>query len=298
VSNKVCRYTSDYGKIKWAIKVFLLVALLVGVDGVWQRFMGVDFIRQRNLIDITNGLVGITASFQHYNDFGSYLVFLLSFISALLLTKMKYKKILYFLLILLGACLLLTFSRGSWLGLAASLLMMSSLSVKRRKFYHLALIFVILVFLTPGIKQRFLFSFGPAGDAGRLEVWKGTWQMITENPFLGKGIGTYMIYFPNYISERIIIQYAHNCYLQIWAETGLFSLLSFLLFMGVVIYRGIMVFKKSSDSIVLGLICGIFGFLVHSFFDTQLYSLQLATLFWLSTGLLVAQSRISTPRLE
>ncbi len=289
---------SDHFKIKRAIKVFLFVALLLGVDGIWQRLIGVDFIRQRNLIDLTNGFFGITASFQHYNDFGSYLVFLLSFIIALLLTKRNYQEILYFLLISLVACLLFTFSRGSWLGLAASLLMMVSLSVKRRKFYHLALIFVILVFLTPGIKQRLLFSFGPAGDADRLEVWKGTWQMIMENPFLGKGIGTYMIYFSNYMPERIIVQYAHNCYLQIWAETGFFSLLSFLLFIGAVIYRGIMAFKKSSDPIVLGLVCGIFGFLVHSFFDTQFYSLQLATLFWLSAGLLVAQSRVSTPRLE
>jgi O-antigen ligase len=80
--------------------------------------------------------------------------------------------------------------------------------------------------------------------------------------------------------------------LQIWAETGIFSLLSFLIFLTLLLGRGIKAFMINQNSLVLGLLCGISGFLVHSFFDTHLYSLQLAFLFWSMAGLLVAAANL------
>jgi O-antigen ligase len=111
--------------------------------------------------------------------------------------------------------------------------------------------------------------------------------MIKENPLLGKGIGTFMSHFRSY-SDLEIISYAHNCFLQIWAETGIFSVLSFLGFLITLIYKGIDVFKKYNDFIILGLTCAIFGFVIHSLFDPHFYSLQLAVLFWSLSGLLAA----------
>ena len=117
--------------------------------------------------------------------------------------------------------------------------------------------------------------------------------MIKENPFLGKGLGTFMDYYKKHkIPGDETIYYAHNCYLQIWAETGIFGLLSFLLFVGSVLCRRIKAIKVNSlpwqSSVLLGLISAVFGFLVHSFFDTNLYSLQLAVLFWFMLGLAVS----------
>jgi O-antigen ligase len=85
--------------------------------------------------------------------------------------------------------------------------------------------------------------------------------------------------------------YAHNCYLQIWAETGIFALLSFIVFIILILRQGIKTFIKTHDYIVLGLLCAIFGFLVHSFFDNHLYSLQLAVLFWFLAGMLAAVNK-------
>lgn len=109
--------------------------------------------------------------------------------------------------------------------------------------------------------------------------------MIRENPFLGKGVGTYMDYFTRY-SSLDSAWYAHNSYMQIWAETGIFSLLSFLAFLTILLVKGIKSANKNKDFILLGLGCGVFGFLVHSFFDNQFYSVQLSFLFWLLAGLI------------
>jgi O-antigen ligase len=145
------------------------------------------------------------------------------------------------------------------------------------------------VVYVPVLRARFLFSFQSGGDAARFSIWNSAWLMIKEHPFLGKGLGTFMDYFRFYSSGYLSPQYAHNCYLQMWAESGFFSLLSFIALITVILYQAIKTLKNKSDFFTLGLACSILGFLVHSFFDTQLYSLQLAVFFWVLLGMLVAQ---------
>ncbi|MBL7198377.1 MAG: hypothetical protein ISS47_09810 [Candidatus Omnitrophica bacterium] len=87
--------------------------------------------------------------------------------------------------------------------------------------------------------------------------------------------------------------YAHNCYLQMLAEIGIIGLASFLWIIGRLFKSSIRSFKKSRDLLLLGLLAGIIAFLVHSFFDTNLYSLQLSVLFWAMLGLTVARIEIS-----
>ena len=88
--------------------------------------------------------------------------------------------------------------------------------------------------------------------------------------------------------------YAHNCFLQIWAESGIFSLLSFLLFVGYVFYKsikaGLRIPKSLNFFLLTGMSAGLLGFLVHSFFEVHLYSFQLSFLFWTFLRLTVALS--------
>ena len=91
------------------------------------------------------------------------------------------------------------------------------------------------------------------------------------------------------------VYYAHNCFLQILAETGLFSLLSFILFCGSVLRAAARRYKKSLDFLLLGLFCSLCGYLANSFFDVSLYSVQLAFLFWFLMGLTNAGLSIRPP---
>jgi len=289
-------------RVKRALAVFLFAAFLIGIDGLSQRFLAVEFLRHRSMVLVSEGVYAITSSFNHYNDFGTYLIITLSVLTALLGSGQLGKwqvRFFYLVIVLQGACLLLTFSRGSWLGFIFSLLIMVLLTKQARKSvpFIFVFLFLILIFFLPGIKERFILIFQPQGDADRLIVWRTAFRMIRENPFLGKGIGTFMDYFSKYMPD-LLTQYAHNCYLQIWAETGIFSLLSFLLFIGTILLKGIKIFRKGRNSLVLGLVCGIMGFLVHSFFDTQLYSLQLAVFFWFTLGFLVALIRSESANLK
>lgn len=270
-----------------AILIFLSVSGLIGIDGIFQQLTKIDFIRHRSFHYMT-------APFRNPNDFGAYLVptvlmVITLFFYSSLKKQYRYKIILSLLGILLSICLILTFSRGAWIGLFAGLFLLAFFSKKKKIFYVLACIIMSFI-LIPILRLRVLGTFRSGGDAFRFTIWPVAISMIKENPFLGKGVGTFMTYFSKY-PTNLSPQYAHNCFLQIWAETGIFSLISFLLFAGSLLYKGIKNFRKDNDPVLLGLVCGAFGFLTHSFFDTNLYSLQLAALFWMLMGMISARVR-------
>lgn len=280
-------------QVRNVLVVLLFSAALVALSGLSQYFFNFEFLRGRELMNI-KGVEESTSAFKHYNNFAAYLSLFIPIILGLSLMKIKnkiYKAGIIFLSILLIAALLSTFSRGGWLGFLAGI---GLLIVLLRK-YKIGLIvvgsFFSFLFFLPQLRERLLFTFSELGDTDRFAIWQGAWAIIKENPILGKGLGTFMDYFPQY-TNGLGIQYAHNCYLQIWAETGIFSLLSFIIFISLLLYSGIKFSKEdklSNLSIVsISISCGIFGFLIHSFFDNQFYSLQLQSLFWLMVGILLA----------
>jgi len=280
-------------RVRNVILVLLLASAIVGTSGITQRFFGFEFLRHRPMVEIDGGMCGITGPFKHYNEFGSYLVAVGMVITGVLFTKVKIatKIILLGLQVLILTCLFLTLSRGSFLGLIVALILMLILSRKFKILLLLVVLFTVALIFLPHTKERLLSTFQMGGDAERFEVWKGTWVMIKESHFLGKGLGTFMDHFSKYI-PNLSVRYAHNFCLQMWAETGIFSLLSFLVFLSLVLVKAIKKFQENKDFILLGIICAVLGLLIHSFFDNDLYSLQLAVLFWFTLALLLAKAKI------
>lgn len=278
-------------RVGWAI---LTVAAIIAIDAMLQFFTGHDIFYGRHSIPGPN-YMALTASFKNSNSLGSYLglVTLVALAMAVMANTLKSRCIFWILTTILIVCLLLTFSRGAWIGFLGGLLLMFFISGRWKTLLLALLLFIIPISfhaslaekavrglsLTTGLQSSF-FSY-------RDIYWKVGLQLIRENPFLGKGLGTFM----DYCGQRVVAingDYAHNCYLQIWAESGIFSLLAFLLFLGTILWNGFKAVKRDHDPLLLGLLCGIFAFSIHSFFDTQFYSLAQAFLFWSMLGILGA----------
>jgi len=275
------------------VSIFIFSAGLVALSGMTQLFWGVEFLRGREISIMKGGFRAITSSFNHCNGLGAYLIIPFSVYLAFLKAPHKLKPGWYSLVLFLGVisvfCIFYTYSRGTWIGVLAVLLTMLIISKKLPVFF--IIIITGIFFVIPEFRQVFFSIFKTGGDADRFQYWQVAISMFKENPFIGKGLGTFMAHFSTYVPS-LNISYAHNCFLQILAESGIFSLLVFLSFVFSVLYAGIKKFTATRDPVLLGGICGICGFLAHSFFEVSLYSLALAVLFWLWIGIVSGLSSL------
>jgi putative inorganic carbon (HCO3(-)) transporter len=280
-------------RIKKAVEVLLISSFIVGVDGLFQKFLLFELFDRRPMIEIAPQVFAMTATFNHYNSLGFYLTMALSLVISLLLfheIKLSFKIILLLLSGILIVCLFSTYSRGSWLSFVVSLFLMAALAKKTRTLGGILIFFFGVLVLRPSLCERFLLIFAPTGDAHRFILWKAALSMFNENPYFGKGVGTFMDRVKDYTPTHWGGQYAHNCFLQIAAEAGIFAFLTFVGFLGLLISKAFMMFRATNDFVLLGILCSICGFLFHSFFDNGLYCLQLTFLFWFFAGLLYCLS--------
>lgn len=276
-------------RIKKAVGVLLISAFIVGIDGLSQGFLHFELFGGKPMIEMTPQVSAMTAAFNHYNSLGFYLTMVLPLVISLLLfheMEQSYRIVLLLLSGILIACLFFTYSRGSWLSFIVSLFLMATLTKKGRTLGGVLIFFLGILVLRPALCERFLLTFAPTGDAHRFILWKAALRMFYENPYFGKGVGTFMDRVKDYTPTYRGGQYAHNCFLQIAAEAGIFALLSFVVFIGLLIFRAFTMLRATKDFVLLGILCSMIGFLFHSFFDNGLYSLQLTFLFWFFAGLM------------
>lgn len=157
---------------------------------------------------------------------------------------------------LMAAALLMSWSRGAWLGFAAATAAMV-LAVLARSGRMAALVLVAAILLAygllaggwtlapPALLQRltnFVPFLGPVDILGvevtdanyavveRMAHWQAAVAMWTDHPWLGVGIGNYEPAYSQYALPRwpLPLGHAHNYFLNIAAETGLVGLVSYL----------------------------------------------------------------------
>lgn len=281
----------DPRRIARAGWVILFSASLVGLSVFTQKFFGFEFLRGS-----AGGGISIpsTGPFKNQNNLAAYLTCVIPIVLSFMLLKRRnifVKLPFFFVSALLILSSFWTKSRGGWLGLISGLIFITlAVNYQRIKKLFWFLFFSSYLFLVPLIGAA-LFFFRNRRDSDRFILSYGAWQMIKENPLLGKGLGTFMDYCSHY-TNNLGAYYAHNCFLQIWAESGIFSLLAFLLFTGYVFFKSISLIltldKTLNFYLLSGLTAALIGFLVHSFFEVHLYSFQLSFLFWVLLGLIIA----------
>ena len=281
----------DTRRIVKVVYVILFSAALVGFSVFSQKFFGWEFLRGRPL---SSGVV--CGPFKNQNALAAYLTCVIPIVLSFGLWKWKRITVKLCFLLIAGLLILASFwtgCRGGWLGLISGLIFVILVANYHRiKKVFWPLFLSSYLFFLPLIGLA-LFFYQNRRTSYRFTLFRGACRMIKEHPLLGKGIGTFMDYCAHYTNNPGVF-YAHNCFLQIWAESGIFSLLCFLLFVGYVFYRSIKVSLRIPKSlnffILIGLTAGLLGYLVHSFFEVHLYSFQLSFLFWAVLGLTVALS--------
>lgn len=130
--------------------------------------------------------------------------------------------------------------------------------------------------------------------SGRITYWQEAWRMIKEYPIFGVGVNAYSLAAPQYkISWG---GYPHNCYLQMLAEIGIPGFFCFIWLLYRLFKNSVRKLKDINDPfcrmILLGAMAAFGGFLLHSFFDTFFYSVQLGSFMWIMMGFIVAVQNV------
>lgn len=201
---------------------------------------------------------------------------------------------------------LFTYSRGGYLGLIGGSLFASYWLIKkyRQKYAPIFLVLffsLILLLLIPNsLTQRLTTSLNPTEGSNqeRLQNWEEASAVIQARPFTGAGIGNYSLVIMPSAEYRDPI-YAHNLYLDIAAETGIFNGMLFIVLLlsaiwsfveggkGAIFYLGgparIAAPARNAVSTagwqsVAGGALGLIIFSIHSVFETGLYSVQVLPL--------------------
>ncbi len=136
--------------------------------------------------------------------------------------------------------LVLTRSRGGWLGAAVGVVLAILLGAPRPARLRLlagtavlALAGLVLVARWPALGGEIRSLWDPRAEANRsrLIIWRAIPPMVADHPLLGTGYGTFVQAYPRYrLPEATELHppFAHNLWLNFAAETGLVGLAALL----------------------------------------------------------------------
>jgi putative inorganic carbon (HCO3(-)) transporter len=161
--------------------------------------------------------------------------------------------------------LYLSQSHGAWLAIAAAVLFIAALAIRKRKTLIVCTLafvvisgFVVLIFHTRIIDfllEGHVNAQGISTSMRRLYLWQSAWNMIKGSPWLGYGMDNWLCHYSNntlchthlfhYIikndpvtgaltglQDEPLLSHPHNILLHVWVSMGLFGLLAFVASLG------------------------------------------------------------------
>ncbi|MEO1373811.1 MAG: IctB family putative bicarbonate transporter [Cyanobacteria bacterium J06635_10] len=301
----------------WLIAVYLHISLIVSVYGLRQWFFGAKALA--TWVDPTSSLSKTTRVYSYLgnpNLLAGYLLpaLILSFIAIFAWRSRLTKALALTMFIVNGACLVLTFSRGGWIGLVVSFLVLLVLlvywwSIDMPPFWRtwsmpillgsLVTVFVLAVLFVEPVRERVLSIFAGRGDSSnnfRINVWAAVIEMIKDRPVIGIGPGNsaFNKVYPLYQRPNYTALSAYSVFLEIAVETGLIGFVGFLWLLivtfnsGLVQLRRLRLERNVQGLWLIGGITVLVGMLGHGLVDTVWYRPQVNTLWWLMVGLVAS----------
>ena len=301
----------------WLIAVYLHISLIVSVNGLRQAYFGAKALA--TWVDPESPLSKTTRVYSYLgnpNLLAGYLLpaVILSFIAIFAWRSWFTKALALTMFIVNGACLVLTYSRGGWIGLVVSFLVLLVLllywwSIDMPPFWRtwslpillgsLAILFLLAVLFVEPVRERVLSIFAGRGDSSnnfRINVWMAVIEMIKDRPVIGIGPGNsaFNKVYPLYQRPNFTALSAYSVFLEIAVETGLIGFVCFLWLLIVTFNSGLVQLRRlrlQRNIQGLWLIAGIAalaGMLGHGVVDTVWYRPQINTLWWFMVGLVAS----------
>jgi len=295
-------------RLKIFLYVFFISCVLICINGLYQYFIGKGFIFEHLVYEGR-----ISSSFRHANDFAAYLIIIIPVLYYLSISnKIRYKESIFVLLSLAIICFGLTYSRGAWIAIFACFLILGirnikvclftmALGILFSMFFYMNMLFSRSNFLDMSVmlmKGNWFVDFlwpTLVAHNNRMVYWNEAWLIVKDYLIFGSGLNTYSRVSAGY--QLAWGGYPHNCYIQMTVETGIIGLLAFLAIFTIFFRKSFRSLHQMTDIplkiILFGFLSGLFAFLIHGFFDTIFYSVQLCSLMWIVMGVIEVIPKIS-----
>lgn len=303
---------------KWIGKIvaaLMVSAAIVALYGIAQYAFGTFGVNAWLDSDLFEGIAGRAAStLENPNMLGEYLILLIpiAFTSFIIGNKgaITSRKLSFLCLASMVMCLILTWSRGAWLGFMFSMVIFLLLWNKRSMWLFALGIMslpILPMILPDSIINRFT-SIGNLADSStsyRVSIWRAAVHMLEDYLFTGIGTGEAAWYeiYPDYTLAGIeAAPHSHNLFLQITMEQGIFGLVIFFTILFLLLRISFKLFMRSGklksfvsqkDSTAIRLtvsapICGLAAVLLQGLTDYSWYNYRVYFIFWLVLALIPA----------
>jgi hypothetical protein len=200
-----------------------------------------------------------------------------------------------------GAALLLSQTRGAWLGVAVAVVLLAAQrpAVLRRRWREVALgvAALIVLFAVTSLGGRVVdaFDLGHGTTQGRFDDWAVGVKVVEHHPALGVGPEGYRVVFPQVVSERYVQRHgtevvpdrAHNGIIDVAVDGGVGAGLLYAALLGLVLVRALRA-RRSPDPLTLALAAAVVAYIVQQQFLFPLSEID--PLFWIAAGMLIATS--------
>jgi O-antigen ligase len=203
-------------------------------------------------------------------------------------------------LALIGLALMLTYSRGAWLGTAVALVALLLMLRPRQAFATVGVfIFIAMIIevVHPGAGTQMLSR---ANDYDHSILTREQYQAIgfavIEHFPLGAGWGAWFARTPTGVQAVSGFPWYHDDYLQLATEIGVAGLLSMVAILVSVVSRGWRAARTATNptraALVAGLTAAFIGMLVQAATDQFLWHADIAPHIWIVGGLLLSAAAL------
>jgi O-antigen ligase len=290
--------------VRRCIYALITSSVVVSLIGLYQNFFGTFTANawlDKEMFSEIDGRV--VSTFQNPNVLGEYIILIFPLILAMMASaKRKNEKFAFFFAAVVNcACLVFTWSRGAWLGFLLSLIVFFAVSNKHfltAGILSIPVFGIVLYFaMDTAIVNRFT-NITDSSSSYRFNIWRGVIRMLDSIGLHGIGIGegAFRMIYPGYALSGIeAAPHSHNLFLQILVETGIFSLIAFLVFLFFYTPCSLCfckeAYNRANKLICLGFFSGTLAFLVQGLTDYVWYNYRIFLLFWMVIGLGLAHIR-------
>lgn len=262
--------------LKTPLNLLFISSILIGILGIIQYYTLINLPMQ--FWGTGAEVERITSFYEYPNALALYLAPLITFFTAMLFSKEQLvnRKNLIIGLIIMFVGIFLTFSRGAWIAICLTLLLLIFYKFSWKKSLLFCGLILICLFAIPATRNRLILINQDSSSSAHVDLMKAALTKIKQSPITGNGLNGFRNTLTQQRFQGEILNYPHNIILNFWVEMGILGLLSFF----VILVLAINNFRLDPKWYRLAAACYLITLATHGLVDVPYFKNDLSVLFF------------------